>query len=219
MARKKRKASSYDSTESKSSLHRSRSRSRSRSSHTSKNSSSSSSEDGIKEKDRGPIENLVLHYLSALQSYFTKSDTHEKNHPSPGSRQRTEETFKRANSGDSESRAVKNVANKMEPCPDRYSSKNKTILDQNRSKSNTSMDARAMIEKERVYNIVAKAVDYGLHQGVVSKSGNYFWFKWNNRIKHRRKLPSRQGVKRLLRRRRPLSRSRKKKKRKYARRR
>lgn len=156
-------------------------RSVTRSSSSSRTKSSCSS---TRENERGPIENLVLHYLSALTNYF-KTDKNDDNHPEPHAREGTADTFKRENSGDSEARAFKDVTQRMEPSPDMYSSKNKTIL--NQQESDTRFLDAAIHRRKRAYNIVLKAIDYGVNQGIVTKSGKHFWFKWDKRIKHRRK--------------------------------
>lgn len=144
---------------------------------------------------RGPIENLVIYYLSALQGLWSKKDNKQGgNHPQPGRRKIIENVFKETNSKTGEESL--NITDKPQPEPDKYTSQNGTVIEQKRAKSDTEMSSIYGDYKLKVYNIVSKAIDYGVKQGIVRKSGKYFWFKWNNKIKHRRKGPKRRRNKR-----------------------
>lgn len=147
-------------------------------------------------------ENIVLYYLSKLRGFLRPAHQActaaacNKNHPVPGRRETSAESFRRANA-DPRRSSLKATAKPMEPEPDRYSSKCQELLKKPRSTSSfrsaseaDSTNSLHSARQKKAIKIVSAAVDYGCATGIIGNNGKYFWFKEDAKAAGRSPTPA-----------------------------
>lgn len=111
-------------------------------------------------------ENIVLHYLSKLKNVLP--GYRNVNHPIPGKRPDASIAFHEQNKDLRRKRVEKGLVKPALPQPQKYFS---TKLDLN--------EKGIAFNKEKAFNIVSDALQYGVANGVVKKSGKYFYISFS----------------------------------------